>query len=575
MAKGRTSTVRLSAPTGLWPVAAGLFAALWVGCADSDGGLSSLDERYTDLMVDQGVADRDTARNVRNKEARQRKAAAEKARVAFFRDPKVQAVIDAAHAAPEGTPERAKGDAYWRQMLIARSWTEAEKAEETRLLGRLEEAAAVEATWSTPDGTVTVPLHDSWSDVSKSAAGLPPELLTALSEEWAEQRMRVVGSDLQELVRLRNTVAQREGFQSYWELALAGQGLTVAEVEAVISELSVVIAPVHAAVGQQIATQAQALNLADNFANRPALRRAAGLERGREEADAYFDTDLAEDRIRTAYADMGLPTEGWQVYTGPTRYVRSGVYGFPVRPPQYVAIVMSQDNRWSVWQYEALAHEGGHAYWWQNLTDENAASPVLWEPPAPWFEGFAQFFERVVYDPGFSARYVPELPADQREALHHWRARRTAEWIANSMIDTLAERRLYEDPNNLTAITQFAAETRTRLTGEPMAPTTQDGRVADASLVSALLWNYPAYAQNFLFAYMTEAWLYEAVVKGVGDPVANPEVGPFLRTKLVRVAATTSFPDRMEAILPGQRSAALKRYLETPPAPTPVPAKTE
>ena len=231
---------------------------------------------------------------------------------------------------------------------------------------------------------------------------------------------------------------------------------------------------------------------------------------------------------------------------------------------------MSQDTRWSVWQYEALAHEGGHAYWWQNLNDESAASPVLWEPPPPWFEGFAQFFERVVYDPGFTARYVPELPAEQREALHHWRARRTAEWIANSMVETLAERRLYEDPNNLAAITSYAAETRTRLTGEPTAPKTQDGRIADASLVSALLWNYPAYSQNYLFAYMTEAWLYEAVVKGVGDPVANAEVGPFLRTKLVRVAATASFPDRMEAILPGQRSAALKRYLEIPAPPEPT-----
>ena len=149
MANGRISVFRLSVPTSLACGAAGLMATAWVGCSDSDDGLTSLDSRYTALMVDQGVADRDTARNVRNKEARQRKAAAEKARVAFFRDPKVQATIEAAHAAPAGSLERVKGDGYWRQMLVARSWTEAEKAEETRLLGRLEEAAAVEATWST------------------------------------------------------------------------------------------------------------------------------------------------------------------------------------------------------------------------------------------------------------------------------------------------------------------------------------------------------------------------------------------------------------------------------------------
>ena len=91
---------------------------------------------------------------------------------------------------------------------------------------------------------------------------------------------------------------------------------------------------------------------------------------------------------------MGMPAGGWQIHTEPRRYARPGAYGFPIRPPDNVAIVISQDRRWSTWQYEALAHEGAHAIWWQLLPPEQAASPALWSPPAPWVEGLAGLFER-------------------------------------------------------------------------------------------------------------------------------------------------------------------------------------
>lgn len=535
---------------------------LFLACAGPSDPLEQLDARYAALAINLASADRDTARNVHNQEARGRKAAAEKARVAFFRDPEVQDAIEKARTGATDELSRVKADAYWRHMITARPWSADEKARENRLLGELEELASQEATWRSPDETAVVDLTDGWGQVSRAADALSQDLRDELAVAYVNQQARALGDDLVDLVRLRNEVARREGFDNYWELALASQGLTPEEVNATIAELTEVVVPANQAMRARLEAVAKASGHPLTWANLPLLRRLAGIEAGKDEADAFFDADEAEERVMTALQDMGIPTSGWQVYSGPSRYVRSGVYGFPILPPEQVAIVVSQDRRWSIWQYEAIAHEGGHAVWWKSLPPDAVSSPVLWEPPAPWFEGFAAFFERLVYEPSFTERYVPDLPDVEREALHRWRATHIAAWITDSIVDTLAERRLYEDPTNLAAVARTAAEARARLTGLPGPPEPEGGATYDPSLISSILWNYPAYAQNYLFAYMTEAWMYEAVREAVGDPVGNPKVGPLIVEKLVRAPATMPFPERLSALLPGDRTAPLKSYLQ-------------
>lgn len=532
-----------------------------LACTPSTDPLADLDHRYTSIAINRNVADRDTTRNIHNKEARRRKVQAEKDRVAFFKDPKVQAAIDAARADAVGTLAHTKGEAYWQQALEARSWTAEEKAKENDILGRLEEAAAQESTWYSPDGRVRIVLEGSWNEVSKDADTLDDAARQSLAESYIEHRSRVIGADLQELVRLRNEVARREGFPSYWELALASQGLTPEEVTRITGELSDVVRDIHSLNQAEIRKAAESMGITDSWANHPMLRRKANLDAGKDLAEPYFDATHAEDRVLTALQDLGIPTDGWQVYTGSSRQVRSGVYGFAIRPPEHVAIVMSeQDRRYYIWPYEALAHEGGHAVWWKALGPESVASPVLWEPPTPWFEGFAQFFERLVFEPAFLSRYMPELPEAARKGLYQWRGYNVAEQITSSIVEVEVERLLYKDPSDLAAIARAAASTRARLTGAPMPPESA-GQVYDPALLSSLLWNYPAYSQNYLFAYLTEAWLYAGVKKAVGEPVGNPKVGPYLQENLVRAPATTPFPDRLSAFAGTDRSTPLRDYL--------------
>jgi hypothetical protein len=545
---------------------------LWLtGCGD-DGVLAEQDAKYLQIMVDLAMADRDTTRNVRNREARKRKEAAEKARVKFFQSRKTKAAIAEAEGAEAGSLAAIKAAAYKRHSLMASSWTPDEKTQETRLLGRLDELNSVQATWTSPGGK-EFELARHWRDLDEPASSLPEPARAALVKEWQGHQMQVVGADLQALVQLRNKVAKRAGYNNYWELALAGQGLKPADVESITREMTDVVAPLARQLTTRLNQAAEAAGVPNDMSHRTALRKAIGTSTARSEADHYFDTDLAEERVKTALQDMGISTKGWQVYTGPSRYTRPGVYGFPVRPPAAVAIVISQDRRWTVWQYEALAHEGGHAVWWQAIGPKTAASPVLWEPPAPWFEGFAQFFERMVYEPGFHRRYVPELPADKRAPLAAWRARQAAGDLVNHIVRTKVERRLYQDPNSLEAITSFAAQTRHTVAGTPVEGPLDNGLTYDNALLSSILWTYPAYSQNFLFSALTEAWMWEAVTAQIGDPIGNAKVGPLLREKLVRAELGTPFPERLSALLPGDRSAPLKRYLEAavlPPAPAPA-----
>jgi hypothetical protein len=533
--------------------------ALVIACDGGGDGppgdaLSAVDERYSEILLRLGAADRDTTRNVHNKDARRRKAEAEGEKVAFFQDPEVIAAIEGAQAAPEGSALRVRGDTYARQSLEARAWTEAEKAEETRLLGELDELASAEAEWFAPDRTRFALTRD-WKEVSERADSLDDAVRQDLSRAFVAHRMRLAGDTLVKVVKLRNTVAVRAGYPTYYELASAAQGVTLADLDAVMGELEAAVVPFFAADRAAVAATGQV----DDFANHPRLQRLAGLGTDADRAEGYFDADLAEERVVTAYRDMGFDVSALQLYTGPSRMVRPGVNGFAIQPPKYVAIVMSVDDRWSAWSYEALIHELGHGVWWMNLDPATAASPAAWEPDPRWFEGYAQFFERVLAEPDFTSRYVPELPEADRRAFRDAHVRGVAEGIAGGIVTVAAERRLYENPDDLAGAFRTAVDRRGALTGAPPPP---EGAIPyDPALLSGLVWHYPAYSPNFLYAYMTEARLFDAVTTAIGNPVANPKLAPFLVEKLIQQPVTTPFSARLDAIAPGARTAALQTYL--------------
>jgi hypothetical protein len=141
------------------------------------------------------------------------------------------------------------------------------------------------------------------------------------------------------------------------------------------------------------------------------------------------------------------------------------------------------------------------------------------------------------------------------------------EEIARDIVGTVVERRLYEDPNSLEAVTRIGAELEQKLNATPDMPLqSSTGLYYTPTLVSNIPWNYPAYRPAFLSEAMVEAELASAVEAAVGDPVGNPKTGEFLITKLVRGKPEESFEDRLKALVPGSPSDALKAHLHGPPA---------
>jgi hypothetical protein len=58
------------------------------------------------------------------------------------------------------------------------------------------------------------------------------------------------------------------------------------------------------------------------------------------------------------------------------------------------------------------------------------------------------------------------------------------------------------------------------------------------------------------------------VVAQVGDPVDNPKVGPMLVEKVIQGDPSVAIPERLEALLPGARTAPLAKYLARAAIPT-------
>ena len=549
-----------------------MFLALTCACTENRDPLKWADARYVELLALHNAAHRDTIRNLHNKDARRRKIAAEKALLTFFHDPRLTESIDEARQAPEGSLIRTKGEAYWRHAVFTRSWKGEEKERETELLARLDAVSGAEATWGHPDGVSEIALNGRWMDVSREGDHLEESLRGDLAAEYVDHRMGMVGDELKELIKLRNRVARREGFETYWHLALFHRGLSAEQVDHTIEALHPVIQPVNHAYAQRVSKKAEELGLSNNFANHPFLRRASGLEAGKDEAESYFDTDLAEERILTTLRDMGISIGTPQLYYGPSRYTLRGAYSFPIRLPDLTALVISRDQRIELWFYEAMVHELGYISWWRGLGPDALASPVLWEPASAYMEGFAQTFERIFYEPEWAKHYLQDLPPQQREDLQAWRRRQVALQLTDAIVETAIEQRAYSDPNNWAAVARYCSDIEDvyEVYAGP-TPHTHDGIPYCEALLIPLIWHFPGYVQNYIFSYVTEATLFDALEKEVGHPVANPLVGPWLKEHIIQEGGITSFPDRLAAVSPyPDTTEALRHYIRAPIEPEPT-----
>ena len=68
------------------------------------------------------------------------------------------------------------------------------------------------------------------------------------------------------------------GYDNYWELGLASQGLTTKDIDQLIKDLMPVVQPLIQNTSAQVQAEAENLGVQNNFANRMMIRRKLGLE---------------------------------------------------------------------------------------------------------------------------------------------------------------------------------------------------------------------------------------------------------------------------------------------------------
>jgi hypothetical protein len=206
----------------------------------------------------------------------------------------------------------------------------------------------------------------------------------------------------------------------------------------------------------------------------------------------------------------------------------------------------------------------GLVFWWSNLPEEAAASPVMWEPPSPWLEGIGQFFERIATGSEFANSNIEGFPTELANRLDNWHETGTVDSINWYLGASQMERLLYESPGQWGELARASATIETALSGQTWSPPVgSNGNPYPKFLQSSLMLHYPAYVQNYLFATTTEATLWHLVSEAIGEPAGNPEVGDwFVRELITPVSLGISFESRLAELSGGATATeALSQWL--------------
>ena len=144
----------------------------------------------------------------------------------------------------------------------------------------------------------------------------------------------------------------------------------------------------------------------------------------------------------------------------------------------------------------------GLAFWWSNLPETAANSPVMWEPASPWLEGIGQFFERIATSSEFATRNIEGFPVELAAQLDDWYKIATVDSINWYLGSSQMERLLYESPGQWAELCRASAAIEAELIGtnwEP--PSDTNGNAYPKYLQSSLMLHYPAYIQSYPVSY--------------------------------------------------------------------------
>jgi peptidyl-dipeptidase A len=334
-----------------------------------------------------------------------------------------------------------------------------------------------------------------------------------------------VEADVIELMRRRNRIAQSLGYDDYWALALALNGLAPEQVQALLAQLAHATEPAYRACLSEWASQLGVaeirpwdLSFAQHQLAGPPdslLPRSDSVAASLALAESLGLAEAAR-AVRVDYADIPF-----------------GGLCFGVRLPDDVRILAGPLAGQG--DYATMFHEFGHAL---HARYRRAPTPILRDEPAPFNEGVACTLQRFAADAG------PGLSPGAAEA--HQRS-----W-AQALLVRL---RTF---TGLATFEHAAYAALAQADGDPL----DLGLLYRRSMQAALLiewpaeatwadnpcWTlFPAYVQNYVVAEAIASQTHAALRRDLGSHgLRRPEAGQWLAERYWQPAGTVEWTEKVE-----------------------------
>ncbi|MBN2798028.1 MAG: M3 family oligoendopeptidase [Deltaproteobacteria bacterium] len=356
--------------------------------------------------------------------------------------------------------------------------------------------------------------------------------------EASKQVGPVVAEDLRELVRVRNTLAQRLGYPDYYHMRLLQGEQDPAQLQAVLAELDTLSAApwaqVKGALDDELsvrfglsAEQLRPWHYADPFFQEAPVTAALDL-------DGYLaDQDILDLSTRY-FSAAGLDVS--EVLARSDLYPRDGkqpsAFCLDVDRAGDIRVLANIENN-EYWMATML-HELGHAMY-DRYADP--ALPYLLRDPAHPFttEAVAMIFGRQTKQPGWIAQWTGHAPSPEEAAL----IRDTAQlqqlvFVRWALVMADFERGMYADPEqDLQALWWDRVEHYQGLT----RPAGREGQADWATKIHLI--SAPVYYHNYVLGEMMASQMQAAIARDVyGDTdlvevdLAKPAVGEWFKTRI-------------------------------------------
>lgn len=344
---------------------------------------------------------------------------------------------------------------------------------------------------------------------------------------WCQVGLEI-GDGLERLIRQRNQMARKAGYNNFLALLFAQKHIKSEEYLGLLRRLDSLSEPVYGRILEGIRSKLnrKEIEIWDlGYAN-------ADL---RNEVDYYFPVDSQMIIIKRSLKAIGFNLDKLPIYfdldsrEGKSQFATA----FSIKPPYDMRVLANLSD--GLYSTRVLMHEIGHALHSAHIAQERDLFATTID--SIWAEGMAQIWASLVDEKGWLQQYG-HLPASLID--RHLASLRDREiiYLRTTLARLHFEFEAYQNPNrNLNTVYWDLFERYMDL------PRHDDIKPWAAAIHYT---TRPGYLQNYLYADMITAQTLDFIQKNYTSMVNNPTVGSFLIQNYFRSGSRYKWPELLK-----------------------------